>query len=118
MNCPECKSGESFLLVEDRIPCNKCGEDIIVGYWMCNDCGYSFRTNNGEFMDGAVFDVEVLDDLAASLEELDEVYENTGPISDLLKPCVKCGSLKSYKSGKDEYTCIDCGFVWEILSNE
>ena len=114
MNCPECKAGESFLVVEDKIFCNKCDEEVVIGYWVCTECGYSFRTNGYKFMDGALFDIEILDDLTSSLGE---VYENV-PMSDLLNPCVKCGSLKSYKSDKNEYTCIECGFVWEILCNE
>ena len=117
MDCPKCKSVKSFLLVEDKIICHDCSNEITIGYWVCNECGYSFRTNDGEFMDGAVFDVEILEDLTSSLEEFEEVSEISS-MSDLLNPCVKCGSLTSYKSGENEFTCSDCGFIWEILSNE
>jgi len=126
MECPKCEA-EIIILHEDPIECVDCGATMNIQYCICPECNYSFRMNNNEFLDEIQMDADSFDEVIEDLEELllDE-YEtnwddepNAGSMLDLIHPCVKCGeTMTAYDEKTGEYECLDCGFRWEILTNE
>lgn len=126
MECPNCEDAEIIILHTDVIECNDCGTTINVDYCVCPNCQYSFRTNNGEFLDEMHMTTDALDEVVEDLEELLTGGEmswtsnaNVSSMLDLLHPCVKCGkTMTVYDAAKGEYECLECGFEWEILKNE
>jgi len=129
MDCPNCEDAEIIILHTDVIECNDCGAAINIDYCMCPSCQYSFRMNNGEFLDEMHMTTDALDEIVEDLEELlssDEFSEtsldvgtNIGSMLDLIYPCVKCGeTMTAYDEDRNEYECLNCGFKWEILTNE
>lgn len=126
MDCPNCEDAEIITLHTDVIECNDCGAIINVDYCVCPNCQYSFRTNNGEFLDEMHMTTDALDEVVEDLEELLtggemswDVDTNIGSMLDLLHPCVKCGeTMTAYDPKTFEYECLGCGFKWGILTNE
>ena len=136
MNCPECNSENTLYMHEDPIPCTDCDTTIVVGYHMCTECNYSFRTTNGKFLDGT-YPVEMdqvmkdlmegmgLEDMAQDLMDknlggsCDDCSE-CGPASmlDSICNCAKCGQALILSPDLIEYNCPHCGFEWEILDSE
>jgi ribosomal protein S27E len=129
MICPKCKEAEIIVVHTDVIECNDCGSTINIGYCFCPACRYSFRLNNGEFLDEMEMTTNALDEVVESLDELlaecDDPVEMawSGPylksMLDFIHPCVKCGaSVTVYDDKLKEYECLSCGFKWEILTND
>ena len=126
MNCPECKSDNTLYMYEDLIPCADCQSKTVVGYHMCTDCGYSFRTTNGRFLDGS-YPVEMEDVLKNLAQDLgfDDAAgcdgctgcDNTS-LLDSLFHCVKCGRPLVLSPNTVDYSCPHCGFEWEVLNGE
>jgi transcription elongation factor Elf1 len=126
MECPICES-EIIVLHSDPIECTDCGATMNIEYCVCPECHYSFRMINGEFLDEMQMDSDSLDEVVEDLENLlDDDYETVwaaeshlGSLLDLIHPCVKCGeTMTVYDEDRNEYECLNCGFRWEILSNE
>jgi DNA-directed RNA polymerase subunit RPC12/RpoP len=136
MNCPECSSKNTLYMHEDPIPCTDCDTTIVVGYFMCSECNYSFRTTNGKFLDGT-YPVEmgqVIKDLLDGMD-LEDIARDimdkdigggcdgcnrwgTAPMSDSICNCARCGQALILSSDLTEYSCPHCGFEWEILDGE
>lgn len=130
MICPKCEA-EIFVLHEDPIECTDCGATMNIQYCVCPKCHYSFRLNNNEFLDEMQVDMDSMEGVMEDMEELlDELEDGDstvemawagpylGNMSDLMKPCVRCGSfITVYDEKSNEYECLDCGFKWEILTN-
>jgi len=110
MNCSECKSNNTFLVVDDHIPCGECGKLLTISYWLCLECGYSFRTDGDKYIDGFILDSNMTDDIMRMISD------QINSMSDLLTACIKCGSLKVSKF-ENEYSCPECGFSWEIIKD-
>jgi len=137
MNCPECNSESTIYMHEDRIPCIDCESTIVVGYFMCTSCNYSFRTTNGKFLDGTypVSVEEVIKDLmedpewnSIASEIVDGKFNDhscagcdgcgSDSMMDSVCNCVKCGKPLVFGPNILEYNCPHCGFEWEILEGE
>ncbi len=114
MECPNCKKDGAIQVHTDPIQCTDCCSTMEIGYCVCTECEYTFRTNNDEFMDGVSID-DALDDLLKSMEE-SMMKEEEYSMSALLHNCIKCNSLQVSKS-KNKYSCAACDFSWEILNN-
>jgi len=120
MECPNCSSKDVDVVNGDSFICYDCGSSIQINYGICNKCNFTFRTNNGHFVDGGIvnetdlenFVEEVMEDMA---KEMDKLYADEEPesMSDLIHRCIKCGCI-AYKKG-DNYKCSFCDFEWEIL---
>ncbi len=119
MKCPECKQDEAYIMHEDPIQCADCACIMDIGYCVCTECGYTFRTNNGKFMDGVSID-DALDEVLAGLKESQGEMCGLLNVSmmDLIHNCIKCGEPAGYEKNSHVYGCGVCGFEWEILSNE
>ena len=126
MNCPECGNSDTAMLYTDPIECADCGSTMNIEYWICDKCNYSFRVNNGKFLDGSVITSESIDEaigeLVEAMDEDDNPFDDDihiGSMLDLINPCVKCGgTMTVYNPKTSEYECLDCGFKWEILTHE
>jgi hypothetical protein len=125
MECPECNSTDVVVLHEDPIKCCDCGSVMNISYLVCDKCNYSFRTVNDKFLDGNFITEgsisEAIGEIFDILEEESDMFvdnSETGLMSDLIHPCVKCGSATTMYDGVCEYECLMCGFRWEALNNE
>jgi predicted RNA-binding Zn-ribbon protein involved in translation (DUF1610 family) len=127
MNCPECGEKKIIIVHTDKIPCNDCNSIVKIDYCACSSalCNYTFRTNNGEYMDGSFVDYEMTEEIfeeliaAIDAEAIDttvSVLHDT-KMSDMIHNCIRCGEA-SYRHNKSSYACPACGFEWEILDHE
>ncbi len=116
MNCGHCSCENVVEMHNDPLVCDECGKNLGIGYYICHDCGFTFRTLNGKFLDGnhpADFD-QAIQELAESMEEMPK----TESMAELLCNCVKCGEPSCAPPvGEDLYRCPVCGFEWEILKH-
>jgi len=131
MLCHNCKRDSGGIMYKDVITCSKCGEHIVVDYCSCHICGYTWRLNNGEFLDGNMVDEEgleqMLEEIGTLMEEEfgeDAEYvvkrsENKSYLnmSDMIHKCIKCGEI-AYLIGDYDFKCSSCGFEWEVLKGE
>lgn len=129
MECPNCKENSGGIMYKDVITCSKCGEHIVVDYCSCHICGYTWRLNNGEFLDGNVVDEEGLEQMLEEIgtlidEELGDEYAIEKPkdredliMSDMIHKCIRCGEI-AYPVGDYDFRCSSCGFEWEVLKGE
>lgn len=129
MLCPKCKESDVVTIYTDEFSCD-CGGTVRVDYCFCPICHYTFRLNNGKFLDEMEMTKALLDEVSNDLaslfdEDLYDIYDDmeineaAASMSELINPCVKCGSLlTTYNEPLHEYECLDCGFKWEILEND
>jgi len=120
MECPKCGSTVTILYT-DELLCDACGNDILIDYCVCDECGFSFRSQNNKFLDeNMIEDVSLLDKFDELLSEAVDDYE---PVSvdesmlDQLRACIRCGSLKAYEESPGVFRCPECDFSWEILKD-
>lgn len=122
MSCPVCEDGEVLVLHSDFLECYDCGNGIRVDYCICKNCGAGFRLNNGRFMEElGVADMDFDEDgniVGVSMNEDPNAEEDFMNLSDLIMPCARCQSAAVIKKDEDVYECAECGFQWELLSNE
>ena len=127
MNCPECNSENTLYMHEDPIPCTDCDSTVVVGYFMCTECNYSFRTANGKFLDGS-YPAEVEQLLNDLMDELNGSCSDhmcggcsgcdTESMMDTICNCARCGRPMLFSPNTTEYSCPYCGFEWEVLEGE
>jgi len=115
MECPNCSSKDVDVVHGDSFVCYDCGSSIQIDYGVCNNCNFTFRSNNGRLVDGSIINESDIEDFVAEMmEEMDEFYrEEPESMSEFIHKCLKCGSM-AYKNG-DVYKCSICSFKWEIL---
>ena len=124
MNCPECNNSNTWKMHEDRISCTDCESRIVLEYHVCGDCNYTFRTNNGKYIDGSFpMDIEkiveeLLDDINSIAPTYKEASKSSENMSDNLYNCIKCGQALIFDPDIVEYNCPHCGFEWEIIEGE
>jgi len=132
MECPHCKENSGGVMYEDKIICDNCGEYLVIEYCACHVCGYTWRLNNGKFMDGDLINEESVNQMLEELEaliknefsnddvEVETYYGNTKrnddfrTMSDMIHKCIRCGKI-AYPISNHEFKCSLCGFEWEIL---
>jgi len=122
MKCPKCFTHGIITIHTEVIDCHDCGGKSNIEYCICTECEYSFRLNNGIFMDEMNMACE--EDLIDALEDIVGAFDVTPPVKntsmlDTLRPCVRCGELfVSANSKGTHYKCASCNFEWEILRSE
>lgn len=119
MKCPGCgRSGLVDLSVQDSVTC-ECGREIIIGYYICNACGFAFRTTNGKYVDGYYIDNEVVskvcDDLSVRINVEDG---DDGALSDYVQRCVRCDQTFISEPTDTKFECPHCGFEWEVIKSD
>ena len=143
MECPSCKEDLGICMYKDKVICNDCGKEIVISYNACRGCHFTWRDNNGRFMDGDVIDEEgineVLDGLdiivkGPSLDDVDvppEILDNEieamfesvaderteKSMLNMIHKCIKCGEI-AVPIDKFNYKCPFCDFEWEILGEQ
>lgn len=135
MKCPNCKDDSGIVIHKDVIICNDCGKRLVISYNACRSCSFTWRDNNGKFMDGNVFDEEniqevlndldeIVDDSVFNLDkEIEGVFESAANekmnnnMSDMIHKCIKCGEV-AVPTDDFNFECPFCGFEWEILCGE
>jgi ribosomal protein L37E len=127
MECPNCKKNSGGVMYKDVITCDKCGEHLVIDYCTCHVCGYTWRLNNGVFIDGNLIDEEAIGQMLDELDILidselkntaEAVFENVGSVkrmSDILHKCIRCGE-PAYRTSECNFKCSLCGFEWEMLN--
>ena len=141
MECYSCKKDLGICMYKDKVICNDCGKEIVISYNACRECGFTWRDNNGKFMDGDVIDGEglneVLDGLDAIIEsqnvppevmphldkEIEAMFESVADerteksMSNMIHKCIRCGEI-AIPSDEFNYKCPFCDFEWEILGEQ
>lgn len=121
MKCPECGKDEAVEAHVDTFPCSECCSEQNVSYCICESCGFTFRLNNGVFLDGAKPSAGERR-IARRLEEImaeavtDSILQNMS-LSDYIKnlpSCIKCGSI-AVVFDDGTFRCGMCDFEWELL---
>lgn len=115
MNCPECGNESGALLYEDNIKCS-CGHELVIGYCLCNNCGFVWRLRDGEYIDGGPvtqgsMDMAI-DSIVKALTPQDFCSEGS-VLMDALHPCVRCGKTAT-ETDRNNFICVHCGFEWEV----
>lgn len=147
MECPNCKEDLGVCIMEDVITCNGCDKEITISYNACSGCNFSWRNNDGRFMDGDVVDEEsvseVFDGLDAVIrsqpllddtdvppevifhldEEVEAAFVSVADegtkknMSSMIHKCIRCGEIV-IPIDDYNYKCPYCNFEWEILGEE
>jgi len=147
MECPGCKKDLGICMYKDKVICNDCGKEIVISYNACRGCGFTWRDNNGRFMDGNVIDEESISEVLGGLDEIIKSQpllndENVPPeamlhldkeieamfesVADerteksmlgMIHRCIKCGEI-AIPIDKFNYKCPFCDFEWEILGEQ
>lgn len=145
MECPNCKEDLGICMYKDVIVCNDCGKEVIISYNACRGCSFTWRDNNGRFMDGDVIDEEsisevfdgldavinsqqsLLDDVDVPPEMLENEIEATfESVADertkrsmfgMIHRCIRCGEL-AVPIDEFNYKCPFCDFEWGILGEQ
>jgi len=135
MECPNCKEDLGICIMEDVIICDDCGKQLIISYNACRKCDFTWRDNNGKFMDGDVVDKVSVQEVLANLdneidesvfnldEEIERIFESTADermdnnMSDMIHKCIKCGEI-AVPVDDFNFKCLSCDFEWEILGWE
>jgi len=122
MKCPKCSTHGIIAIHTEAIDCHGCGGKSNIEYCICTECEYSFRLNNGVFMDEMNMACE--EDLVEAFEGLIDAFDVTPSsknknMADMLQPCVRCGEFFVSANAKNtHYRCASCDFEWEILRGE
>jgi len=144
MECPSCKEDLGICMYKDKVICNDCGKEIVISYNACRGCRFTWRDNNGKFMDGDVIDGEGLSDVLDGLDiiiegpsledvppeamlhldkEIEAMCESVADerteksMFGMIHKCIRCGEI-AIPSDEFNYKCPFCGFEWEILGEQ
>jgi len=145
MECPDCKEDLGICMYKDKAICNDCGKEITISSNACRGCSFTWRDNNGRFMDGNVIDEESIGEVLGGLDaiiknqqsllddvdvppemlenEIEAVFESVADertkksMSNMIHKCIKCGEL-AVPIDEFNYKCPFCGFEWEILGEQ
>lgn len=119
MLCPKCENNGIHVVFEDVISC-KCGSDISINYYVCDECGFIWRMQDGKFLDGGFFIKDLMEIVVSGLyvgmfkENADS--SNNDLLTSLLHTCIRCGAIAT-ETDKNSFVCTSCGFMWEVDDN-
>lgn len=139
MNCFKCENGKESAFFSEVLPCMHCEEENLLEYNICPDCGWMWRSINGQPMEDSQINIQDLGDFAGlmmgdlpemteeevaimeniteHLSKIDKMERGEASMSDYVHKCLQCESTAvDVDDGK--YTCIDCGFEWEVVKFE
>jgi len=142
MICFKCEKGSESAFYQEKFPCCDCGGENVIEYNICPDCGWMWRSINGEPSDdsqmhaqdlgdfaGLMFDEgnkmfthddltaeekAIMDNINDHLVKVDKIATGDASMSDYIHKCLECQSTAvDVNDGK--YTCRDCNFEWEVV---
>jgi C4-type Zn-finger protein len=115
--CPSCGDNTGAVMHSESIPCT-CGRSIKIEYLIC-ECGYSWRSADGKFLDGCLINVENVEELINEVEEffedqnIFETPQHGGSMEELIHKCLRCGEV-AVQINSNTFECPTCGFSWEM----
>lgn len=145
MICFKCDGGKESSFMNEEYPCAHCDEPNLVEYNTCPDCGWMWRSVNGNpiedslmhisdfagmmglppnFDPGPVDELELTDDERALLETLEgeirrveSIKTGEANMGDYIHRCLQCDSL-AHEADKGRFKCTACDFEWEVIKFE
>jgi len=139
MNCFKCENGPESAFFVEEFPCGHCDEPNLLEYNVCPECGWMWRSVNGQPLEDSQVHIQDLGDFAGlmtgnqpemteeetamleniseHLSKIDKMATGEATMSDYVHKCLECQSTAvDVNDGK--YKCTDCGFEWEIVRFE
>ncbi len=113
MECPKCHTERVVNFFQEKIDCPYCEETLDVDYYMCPDCGSTFKMVGEKVYSYVQFTSDEFQNLfGATKEEVLEQF-STGMMSDNIHSCLRCGGL-AFEVEEGLYRCNKCGFEVEV----
>jgi len=114
MECPHCNNTEIIKFFQEILDCPHCNESICIEYFMCHNCGITFKYTGEDIFSEVQFSHDEFKNLfGASKEEMFNHYSNIDTMSDNIHSCIKCGGL-AFEIEDGLYKCTKCGFEVEV----
>lgn len=126
MKCIKCGKEATEVVHSESYPCS-CGENTIITYNICSDCGIFWRAVNGSPVDDGIHDTKLLfgdgsELITELLNDLSDLLVASGrsdssSMEDVVHRCIKCNAL-AYEADKSVYKCSKCDAEWEVIASE
>ena len=123
MICVNCELDSDTVFSTELYPC-ACGDNVIVEYNACKQCGTVWKSVNGDPMDNGSIHMSKLfgDDGAVFMDLLSELEGviGTGDVGtattmeECLDRCVECNAI-SYEIMPGLFKCPECKVEWEVI---
>jgi predicted RNA-binding Zn-ribbon protein involved in translation (DUF1610 family) len=140
MPCISCGSDDIQVFYSEAYPCGHCGEDLIIDYAACMNCGVLWRAVNGNIIENSIVhssdlmnfmnpltgigevdldnlneeDKEFVDKIQAELLKHEKISSGEANMSDMIHRCLRCNAITP-EDPPGFYNCSECGFSWEVL---
>jgi predicted nucleic acid-binding Zn-ribbon protein len=121
--CIECGSSYVDQYYEEVVPCSHCGENTVIDYFACSECGIMWKEVDGIVIDNSksamkeldeFFDTDVFSEAVEFFDEELLKLDKPKSMQDLVHKCIKCNTV-AYEVKPGKFHCPDCGFEWEIF---
>ena len=109
MKCPNCNSEETVNFFQEKLDCPHCGEDVNIEYYMCPECGSTFKMAGDVIYSYVKFSNDEFKNLFGSTKEDVLAQFTTEMMTDNIHSCLRCGGL-SFEIEEGLYRCNKCGF--------
>ena len=108
MECPNCDANNVENFFQEKIGCPHCGEIVNVEYYMCSECGSTFKMTGDEIYSNIQFSKDEFRNLfGGTMNEVSKRF-STDMMLDNISTCVACGSL-TFEIEEGLYKCSKCG---------
>lgn len=137
MICFKCDGGRESAFLKEEVPCMHCDGINFVEYNLCPDCGWLWRSINGEpieegqahlndlgdfasmFADPDMLEMmpeeqAILDSIQDELKRMERVEKGEITMSDMIHRCLHCNAV-AHEIKRGLFKCSDCGFEWEVI---
>ena len=113
MNCPNCNTNTAINFFQEKINCPHCEKNIEIEYYMCSECGSTFKMVGDDIYSYVKFTKDEFENLfGATKEEILDQF-STDMMLDNIHSCIKCGGL-TFEVEEGVYKCNKCGFEIEV----
>ena len=113
MECPNCGTENVFSFFKEEIDCPHCEGVVDINYYMCPECGSTFKIAGDEVYSCVQFTPDEFKNIFGETKEGLIEKLNTDMMSDSIHSCIKCGGL-SFEIDEGVYKCNRCGFEVEV----
>jgi hypothetical protein len=122
MECFNCESENTALYYSEKFDCPHCGDELVVNYWVCNECGFAWKECGDKVIAcvdiDSFFNSEDAFEVVGDNEEEESELE-TCDFGDYIHRCLKCNSV-CYEPAPNVFVCSNpkCEFEWEVVGIE